>query len=714
MIRCVGDLCPHLDLAPSGALRDGRPPRYLSDGSINKVDLVWRKISLKPEMMTPDSRKPFSLAFAIREKRVSKWVEGGNTASSSRSLLSSADYDLICKLEESRLMLNQAYGLRLVAVACIPRDEVVKKVKEFCGGLLTPCVRHAWKPLIRRRPLRTRVAVSSALFSFRKTVVGAPPSAFKYIKKMSIPQDPPSGEYLTFIREEVARIFPRGWDGGYWNNVSTFSPSTSACLDAPRSSGGARGLAVNGDVDRQYCRRWLGGTVVDPIPPGVRVTAVRAGKWRLVTLSSWMRNLLKPLHATIDKHLRKTSWLLCGEAKPECFRGFERKAGEVFVSGDYESATDNLNFHVSRHILGSLLDRCTHVPLRVREEAIYSLSAEFSGNLGMKEPYRVQQRGQLMGCLLSFPLLCLTNFLAYKYLGGCEESVKINGDDIVFRSSREFADRWMKFVGSCGLTLCQAKTLVSSSWFSVNSTYFFARPRRIPILCPTVRLNCFFGGVESVQSFVGRLGRIRVGLRGECRRKTTLMFLRKYLSILYCAQRSFRRGLLLPLAVHVLRPLRLVEREAFYTHLNDEPSLPDPYVSIKQSCVPEGYHKSRPRALRGRVTVSDDVVKGLMLEASWTSPFKSYSVDSYWSDVRKDCYHFSRFSDRAVRLFRLAGGCFDPQIRKVRVLPTSWVVEPYKEDVAEGAVDELYLEFAGELSLEGLRRFYNSEPVLPS
>jgi len=81
------------------------------------------------------------------------------------------------------------------------------------------------------------------------------------------------------------------------------------------------------------------------------------GKTRLVTVPSATQQLLSPLHDTLYEYLGTLPWLLVGEAKPSCFSGFARKTKEVFVSGDYESATDNLKLDVARHILQCVLRR---------------------------------------------------------------------------------------------------------------------------------------------------------------------------------------------------------------------------------------------------------------------------------------------------------------------------------------------------------------------
>jgi len=102
----------------------------------------------------------------------------------------------------------------------------------------------------------------------------------------------------------------------------------------------------------------------------------------------------------------------------------------------------------------------------------------------------VVARGQPMGSLMSFPLLCLINktvvdlalvdmastgkitwkeFRAHRCL--------INGDDLLYRELNNSSDRILSGIlghGSrCGLIVNEEKTMVSPDWAEVNSTAFF-------------------------------------------------------------------------------------------------------------------------------------------------------------------------------------------------------------------------------------------------
>jgi hypothetical protein len=215
-----------------------------------------------------------------------------------------------------------------------------------------------------------------------------------------------------------------------------------------------------------------------------RVSVVKEnGKCRVVTISDPGDAVLAPLHKALYERLTKEKWLLRGDARPQSFKGFKRKEGEVFVSGDYEAATDNLDLPTTEMVLNIILQNAVMVPVEVKQKALASLRKV----LRYKGDCVAQERGQLMGNYLSFPLLCLRNYLAFKFAIPREVPVKINGDDIVFRARKAEAEKWKKLVQSCGLVLSNGKTMEDPHLFSLNSTFFSARGSRIPELIPVLR-----------------------------------------------------------------------------------------------------------------------------------------------------------------------------------------------------------------------------------
>ena len=82
----------------------------------------------------------------------------------------------------------------------------------------------------------------------------------------------------------------------------------------------------------------------------------------------------------------------------------------LHVSGDYSSATDNLNPFIIKSVLSEL---SLLLPHNLRDVFIKNGGKHF---LHYPDGSVLEQsNGQLMGSLTSFPILCLLNQVAYEY-----------------------------------------------------------------------------------------------------------------------------------------------------------------------------------------------------------------------------------------------------------------------------------------------------------
>jgi len=417
---------------------------------------------------------------------------------------------------------------------------------------------------------------------------------------------------------------------------------------------------VSGEYRKEFIRDLLDKSY-SPREVVNRVKVMQAlcdGKTRLVTVPSATQQLLSPLHDTLYEHLGTLPWLLVGEAKPSCFSGFARKTKEVFVSGDYESATDNLKLDVASHILQCVLRRCSRVPVWVRDQALRSLQCTIVDPQGFEV---WQRRGQLMGNYLCFPLLCLQNYLAFKYLVPRQGvPVKINGDDIVFRARPEEVSAWRSGVLSAGLRLSPGKTTINDRWFSLNST-FFTTTTFGPRLAPVVRSTHLFKPVENPTALQGKINAVADGMGKAQRGWWQLMVLRNFRSSVLRLQRSVRRGLECRVSRWVLERAHLWERECFYLSLPTEPPIPGVNIGYKQETVPAGWR---------RVLTSSEVdfqreacFFEIVAHRAWTEPFAHWREDA-WSKARVGtfrCTSWLRFSRKFQKtaLF-LNAGCPAP------------------------------------------------------
>jgi hypothetical protein len=136
------------------------------------------------------------------------------------------------------------------------------------------------------------------------------------------------------------------------------------------------------------------------------------------------------------------------------------------LSGDYKSATDYLNMDLSQSILSGILHEIDHQP--TADWALWENGKhliEYPSFTGLK-PVE-QQNGQLMGSLLSFPLLCLANSLL------CDEAGigprMINGDDLLCAVTEQQAEKWFELGEKLGLKPSIGKTYKSFYWGTFNS-----------------------------------------------------------------------------------------------------------------------------------------------------------------------------------------------------------------------------------------------------
>ncbi|ALD89131.1 RNA-dependent RNA polymerase, partial [Rhizoctonia solani ourmia-like virus 1] len=479
----------------------------------------------------------------------------------------------------------------------------VKLFKEFCVGLLeNPCC-HAWWPALSRVSLEMRTAVSGGLFLLRKVLPSLPSPWEEHAGRVCSPGPTLPVGYLSHVRRTVHRLFPYGWDREYYDAVHRFIPRSSSCLGFPRSVGGARAAWRGLRAEFRNLVSPSGGDSPLPVDefPAKFMNVLENGKCRSVTVGGADQVLLGPLHKTIYGTLSRNEWLLRGAAKPSAFSGFSQCPGEVFVSGDYESATDNLSLEVAEAILDVLRRKALFVPDKLWSVAALSLRATllYPGGVEM-----AQLRGQLMGNYLSFPLLCIQNYCAFRFCVRPEEVsdhlVRINGDDIVFLATREVARRGVALVFPTGLKLSPGKTLVSSSVFSLNSTFFRGvRDRLVPRLIPVLR----FGSLGPVRaemtphSLAPSLAAFRKGFRGEARVVAEAMWLRWRRKELLATGRSVVRDLRVPVTFEALSRVGMVRRECVALTL---PANSLPFDSVRfNGALPPGWTR-REVSGRGR------------------------------------------------------------------------------------------------------------------
>jgi len=241
-----------------------------------------------------------------------------------------------------------------------------------------------------------------------------------------------------------------------------------------------RPFIPNGNATEAFKRRDGGNWNREEFSDSCRVELVfSSGKPRVVTLySAENTRLLGPLHYSLYSNLQRKGWLLVGDPSEKDIR---KLTGAKYLSFDYQSATDNIKTAYVKAAVNVLIERADHLS----EDEIRALRVlselRFDGNGGAT-------RGQPMGSVMSFPLLCLINksvvdmalteLLKRKEISFREWSSHpclINGDDLLLREPRtgsNIREEIRRQGSEVGFVVNEQKTMSSDQKAEVNSTLF--------------------------------------------------------------------------------------------------------------------------------------------------------------------------------------------------------------------------------------------------
>nr|QUS52657.1 RNA-dependent RNA polymerase [Mute swan feces associated narna-like virus 6] len=213
-------------------------------------------------------------------------------------------------------------------------------------------------------------------------------------------------------------------------------------------------------------------------------------KVRMITKAEAETKCLQPLQRALFEYLKsqpqfvlthgvkftndsdfdeKLEWI---ERIEKCIQEIQslRKEGDLWLSGDYTAATDNFPLSVTNALVEGILSQIDHEPTKrwVRYE-VSPHTIEYPHGLGSGK----QTSGQLMGSLLSFPLLCFLNDFIVSRSGVEKGKYLINGDDIVALGQSEFISTWRRDAPKVGLSLSLGKNFIDEHFCTVNSQLFY-------------------------------------------------------------------------------------------------------------------------------------------------------------------------------------------------------------------------------------------------
>jgi hypothetical protein len=158
---------------------------------------------------------------------------------------------------------------------------------------------------------------------------------------------------------------------------------------------------------------------------------------------------------------------------------------EEFLSGDYAAATDNIHGWASEVVADEIGRVC-----ELEENELILFKRALTGHVfdtenGTPEGFKKQASGQLMGSVVSFPVLCLINASMTRWAMELGErklktlrqcAMGVNGDDVAYKSKKETYVFWDKITSFVGLTNSIGKTFRSRDFVTINSRIYTYDP----------------------------------------------------------------------------------------------------------------------------------------------------------------------------------------------------------------------------------------------
>lgn len=213
-------------------------------------------------------------------------------------------------------------------------------------------------------------------------------------------------------------------------------------------------------------------------------------KVRMITKAEADTKCLQPLQKALYLFLRSekqfalthgVTWNKNDETFEEKLEWIHRIEGEIqlirsrsdendlWLSGDYTAATDNFPMSVTNALVEGILSEIDHEPTKAWVRYEVSPHRIHYPELGSG----LQTSGQLMGSLLSFPLLCLLNDFIVSESGFKKGKYLINGDDVVALGPLDVIETWKRNAPSVGLSLSLGKNFIDKQFCTVNSQLFW-------------------------------------------------------------------------------------------------------------------------------------------------------------------------------------------------------------------------------------------------
>jgi len=196
--------------------------------------------------------------------------------------------------------------------------------------------------------------------------------------------------------------------------------------------------------------------------------------------------VLTPIHNALYNHITSFGWCVRGDVTQGDFEVVrrDRREGELYISGDYSSATDNIYLPAVAVIVEEI-SKCPELTVEERSVLLGSFDNVRYKNGIMTSEHFVIKRGSMMGNLVSFPLLCLLNKSCFDIACNRRDARdrsrkgRFNGDDCIFCGDEDFYLTWKSVTSRYGLIVNGEKTGRSRRWIELNSQSYDAVERRL-------------------------------------------------------------------------------------------------------------------------------------------------------------------------------------------------------------------------------------------
>jgi hypothetical protein len=243
-------------------------------------------------------------------------------------------------------------------------------------------------------------------------------------------------------------------------------------------------------VDRNGFEGLMYTSIFSPVIEALKVRSISKGSGACCLF-------LKPYQHAVHSYLKKFDQFAnvgC-PASPASLNVVGMLEGdEQFASVDYESSTDNLDQIWSQAASEEIFTTC-NVPSQAQilwKESLYNGGVRLGNGPSLKKRFpdlpiekcsktRQMARGQLMGNIMSFPILCLANGFCL-WLSRCVSTQQwldplgscyaVNGDDGVVRLNRRGFDFWGKLASAMGFPPSVGKVYWSKDFFDFDSECF--------------------------------------------------------------------------------------------------------------------------------------------------------------------------------------------------------------------------------------------------